>query len=324
MKILITGSNGFLGHNVQNELPKIIPSVEISKLVRLKSRAVGEYGIDFNNLDTLLQCPAVQNAEVVIHIAGVTKGIAQNDFRNGNVVPTKNLLEALRRTNPKLQRFIYISSQTVAGPSGSLEHLKTEEEDPMPVEFYGKSKLEAENIVRSYGCTIPYTILRPASVYGPYDADFLNIFKMTRFGLNIYPGYKHNYTSYVYAPDVVRAVAKAILTEKAQNQTYFICNERPASWQEIQELIFKIAGTRALSFNIPVVLLKGLSYLSIVPSFLFHTTPILNPQKMILSVQKYWIASGEKAKRELDFTPSCTLEQGMRSTYDWYKQKKMI
>ncbi len=182
--------------------------------------------------------------------------------------------------------------------------------------------MEAEKIVQSYGYAIPYTILRPGAVYGPYDADFLNIFKMTRFKLNIYPGYKHNYFSYIYALDVVRAIGKVILTEQTQNQTYFICNDMPVSWKEIHELIFKTAGSSAISLNLPAGLLRGISYFSIIPSLLFNTVPILNPQKMILSVQKYWIVSNEKAKREMNFTPSYTLEDGLRLTHEWYKQEK--
>jgi len=150
------------------------------------------------------------------------KGIIKKDFQTGTSSRQESAGSILRM-NPNIKRFVYISSITAVGPSRSYEHHRSEDENQYS-RIVRKEQVGAEKIVQSYGTRYLYHIEAGRGIRS-IRCRFLNIFKMTRFKLNIYPGYKHNYFSYIYALDVVRAIGKVILTEQTQNQTYFICND---------------------------------------------------------------------------------------------------
>jgi len=89
-----------------------------------------------------------------------------------------------------------------AGCSG----LPSEEtSEPQPVTVYGQSKRLGEIEIRQ-GCRVAWTILRPAAVYGPRDAEFLNLFqKVKRRMMPLVSGAKRS-LNMVYGPDVAAAV----------------------------------------------------------------------------------------------------------------------
>ncbi|MDP4175794.1 MAG: NAD(P)-dependent oxidoreductase [Bacteroidota bacterium] len=329
MEVIVTGSNGFVGKNLVEKL-KEMPDVVINKLVRSKSKNENdnrdnEYLVDYNDIGTLLECKAFdKNIDFVFHIAGITKGRTKQAFWDGNVRPTINLLETLKRKNIPLKRFVYISSHAAAGPSDRKTHYKTECEKQNPIEFYGMSKFAAEEAVRSYSDQIPFTIIRPGAVYGPYDKDFLNIYKMTKSRLNIYPANKNKFISFIFIKDLIDAAIDASLSKNTINKTYFICNHHPASWKEIHERIFKIAQKTFSSFSLSYGQLKILASLMEFVSLFSKEVPILNRQKLKLSYPDYWIASSEQAHKDFGFSPTYSLEEGLKVTYNWYKKMGLI
>lgn len=138
MKILITGSNGFLGRLICAELEN---ENEIFGL----SRNLGNYKFSLEK-----QIPVFNNEfEVVIHAAGKAHSvpkteIQKKEFYEVNVVGTQNLLKGLENsTLPK--KFIFISSVSVYGQEiGS----KIDEGHPLhATDPYGLSKIEAEKII---------------------------------------------------------------------------------------------------------------------------------------------------------------------------------
>src|SRR6185436_20924643 len=142
---------------------------------------VAEYG----DLPRLIEVMRAEKPDWVFHIAGVTKGVSYDDFRNGNVVPTQNLLRALQEAHPGVKRFVLVSSLSSYGPSSANKPHR--ESDPRrPIEFYGQSKLEAEQVVEAMGDSLPWTIIRPAGVYGPRDADYFNLFREVEKGRNVF------------------------------------------------------------------------------------------------------------------------------------------
>lgn len=157
MKILITGSNGFLG----KELVKQLSSNIIFKL----NREVGDYHCDLST-----DIPSFQNLfDIVIHNAGKAHTVPKTDkqkeeFFKVNVVGTKNLLKGLETSIPK--QFVFISSVSVYGlDEGELidENFKLLAKDP-----YGISKIQAEILVHEW-CkqyNVICTILRLPLVVG--------------------------------------------------------------------------------------------------------------------------------------------------------------
>lgn len=324
MKILLTGSSGFIGKNLKKALKKQFDGAEIVSLKRKGALAADEHLVDYSDAQTLIDCEACKEVDYAFHIAGVTKEVSFKNFYNANVVPTENLLNALKHKSPNLKRFVFASSQAAAGPSKNRQHYKTESEEENPVEHYGESKWMAEQVVKGYYAVLPCTIFRPASVYGPEDSDFLNIFKMAKSGINIYSGNKKKCFSLVYVDDLVKGIIDASLSNTTIARTYFMCNDEPVSWQQMHETIFKTVGKEPLSISIPLPVIKALSYLGDTYARAAGTCSLLNVQKIKLSEPDYWIASNQRAKKDFGYNSKVSLEDGVRLTYEHYVKNKQL
>lgn len=158
MKILITGSNGFVGQY-------LFTNLSISNEVLTLNTRNSDYNI--NLLDDSIELNT--SFDLIIHSAGkahsIPKTIIEKEiFFNINVQGTKKLLEALSKNLPKY--FVFISSVSVYGliaGENINEMYPLLAEDP-----YGKSKIEAEKFVKNW-CdknNVIYTILRLPLVVG--------------------------------------------------------------------------------------------------------------------------------------------------------------
>jgi len=95
------------------------------------------------------------------------------------------LLQATLESNPHLKKFLFVSSQAAVGPNLQTEPL-TELNVCTPVDHYGKSKYQAEEIAKQYMDKIPLTIVRHTSIYGPINLGppvTASIISFTRWGL---------------------------------------------------------------------------------------------------------------------------------------------
>ncbi len=141
MNVLITGSNGFLGKLICAELEKENKIFELS-------RNSGNYRVTLESIIPVFK----DNFDIVIHSAGKAHSIPKNEiqkkeFYDVNVTGTLNLLKGLEKcTLPK--QFVFISSVSVYGEdfgNNINENHSLNATDP-----YGLSKIEAEQLVRSW------------------------------------------------------------------------------------------------------------------------------------------------------------------------------
>ena len=327
MNAVITGSNGFIGSSLVENL--LAEGADVRCLVRSKPRSEApdkakRYVIDYASEKSIINSGALDNADVIFHVAGVTKHLTLEGFRKGNVMPTQNLLEAAKKQAPLLKRFVLISSQAAAGPALHLKQPITEQTPPKPIEEYGLSKLEAENLLRNGDHPFSYTIIRPPAVYGPRDVDFLPLFKQIGAGRGIYPGNKHSYISLIHVQDLVDGILRAATSPSAENQTYFLTNEETITWQQVYQTISKVLGKSIWELNIPLPLIAFAARLGDLYSKLTGTISILNSKKIELAKPKLWICTADKAKQEFNFTPTIPMMEGMATTFEWYKKQGWV
>ncbi|MDQ1265988.1 MAG: hypothetical protein QG635_1140, partial [Bacteroidota bacterium] len=150
MKVLITGASGFVGSHIADILIK--RDYEVRCAVRGTSSLRWLEGKNIDIVDASLYIPgslirAVEGIDYIVHSAGLTFGRNMDEFLITNRDGTRNLLAAAEKYAPNLKRFVYISSQSAAGPSDSLVNPKTEESPCNPITSYGKSKLAGEDEV---------------------------------------------------------------------------------------------------------------------------------------------------------------------------------
>ena len=179
MKILVTGSEGFVGQ------------VLIQKLLELNYEVIGidrerksQVNCNFCVIDLKNQVTLPANRyDLVVHCAAA-KGdwdISDKEFFEDNVVATKNLLDYIRKCEVK--KIIHFSTVAIYSRdvTDGSESTKIE-----PDSVYGQTKLDSEILIRKYfeESRIPTVILRPSVIYGRNNySNMFNLIQQLNRGL---------------------------------------------------------------------------------------------------------------------------------------------
>lgn len=166
-KLLITGASGFVGRAAVAALGR--QGHQVRAAMRRPPVPPFPGGIDVVQHADLAQPfdwrAALDGIDAVIHLAGIARtgrDIAPDRYDQVNCRATAELARTAALAG--VTRFVFVSSiQAQTGPAA--DHALTERDPPQPMEAYGRSKLAAEEAVRTAG--VPFTILRPVLLYGP-------------------------------------------------------------------------------------------------------------------------------------------------------------
>ena len=321
MIAVVTGASGFVGHNLVRALRAA--GHEVRCLVRPMGghppSGVQRHVVTFEEPRSLLHCDALEDADVVFHLAAATKALSDDDFVRANVTPTRNLLGAItaRRLHP---RFVFVSSQAAAGPASSPTHPVDEDDVPHPVEAYGRSKLEAERIVESFASRVATTVIRPCAVFGPHDRDFLSLFRLAERGFVIYPGVAQHWLSLLHVDDLVSGLLVAATRREAVSRTYFLAPDLPVQWRALGDEIVRVVGRGGRHVNVPPALVLGASLAGELVGRITRRPMLANRSKAALSREPYWVCSASRARSELGFRAARSLPEAVRDTYFWYRK----
>ncbi len=323
--ILVTGSSGFIGAQVLRHLSAEGERVRVFLRTESNGAALPE-GVEvvqgsFCDPEALRR--AVRGVDRVVHLAGVTKAFDEAGYDAGNVIPVKNLLAAVVEHNPRLKRFLYVSSLTVAGPASEGMHGVRESDAPSPVSAYGRSKLRAEALCMERSGSIPVTIVRPPAVYGPGDRDVLQVFQMLSRGLLLSAGSAARQRfSMIYVDDLVDGLMMAARSNKAAGRTYHLTSPRSSSWDELIAAAKPVLGfTKIRKLSLPEPFLFFVATLVGGVASLRGRAALINRDKINELVQDYWVCSPEQAEIDLGFRAGTSLAEGVAKTVAWYRQK---
>ncbi len=324
MKVLVTGATGFIGSHIADLLLEKGYEVrctyrKTSNLQWLEGKPFDLVEADFFDIESLKN--ACKNVDYIIHSAGVVAGWNLDDFIRGNRDTTLNLLKAATEVTPNLKKFIYVSSQTAAGPAESLDKPVTEDMPPHPITSYGKSKIEAEESVKSFKNSFNYVILRPTAVYGPRDVAIFQMFQVAQKGLGTLMGFNKKYLNLIHGYDCARGIVQALESDNAINETYFIASEEIYNWPQIISVFKKTLNKKFfVTLRLPHFIIYTVAFFSEFFGKFAKKPPVFNKDKAKDFVQKYWICSVEKAKNEFGFKQEISLEEGIKQTFNWYKK----
>lgn len=317
-KVLITGASGFIGGHLRDRLVSAgADVVAIRRSGSAKPKAGRSVEADYADTSQLRRVVAVEQPDYVIHVAGVTKGSSYADFREGNVMPTRNLLAAARREHPGMKRFVLVSSLAAYGPSATTARQR-ESNPPRPIEHYGRSKLEAEKVTEEEAGDVAWTIVRPCAVYGPGDVDHFTLFQAARLGLNLFYGNRDRRMSWIYVDDCVRGIIAAAAHDVSVGQGYFLTRDPPRSWDDFQTEIALAVGRPVRTVDLPEPLLWAGALVGELATRLDKKPRLLNLQKARLGAQDAWTCSGDAARKELGFDARVPLSEGIPTTHQWY------
>lgn len=328
MKVLVTGATGFIGSHTADLLQDY--DADIYCIARPTSNMQWLEGKPFSIINASLSHPeslqnAVKDMDMIIHIAGLTAARNEAEFMAGNRDATKHLLEAAKLYAPNLQRFLHVSSQTVTGPSASLQNPVNEQSPLLPITAYGRSKKAAEEVVQTYMNDMPITIVRPPAVYGERDTAILTFFQAINRGLAPLIGFDQKKVSLIHGIDLSRGIIEAAMSNNTIGETYFISSEEFYTWDTIAEISKQAFNKKSLiSIRVPHTVVMGLAGISEFFGKFSSKPPVLNYEKGMDIIQPYWICSVEKAKQHFNWQQKISLEQGIYRTVEWYQQNKWL
>ena len=331
-KILITGATGFIGSFIVEEA--INRGYEVWAAVRRTSskKYLQQPGIHFIELDfdsekKLEEQLKEQHFDYVVHAAGVTKCLHSEEFFRTNTEGTKNLVNALIKLEMPLQRFVFVSSLSILGAIHEDMPYKdiTDNDTPQPNTAYGRSKLMAEEYLRSLK-DFPFVILRPTGVYGPREKDYFLMAKSIKQHVDFAVGYKRQDITFIFVKDVVQAVFLSLTADSnVCGKSYILSDGNVYTSQTFSRLIQKDLGiNHVLRIVAPIWLLKVISTIGEFTAHLTGKISALNRDKYNIMKQRNWRCDISPARKELGFNPEYNLERGTEITIKWYKANKWL
>jgi nucleoside-diphosphate-sugar epimerase len=241
-RILVTGSNGFIGAKVVEILLKygfknlrcfVRPSSQLGRLNRILEYSRAGKNAELFTGDLLSRedcCQAVEGVSVIYHLAaGFDKSFA-GAFMN-SALATRNLMDAfLERGLPK--RFVNVSSFAVYSNRGLkrgdlLDETCALEDAPQDrYDAYGFGKLKQEELVREYGrtCGLPHVIVRPGAVFGPGKRDLSGRIGIDTFGFFIHMG-GSNLLPLTYVDNCAEAIVLAGIKDVASGEVFNVVDD---------------------------------------------------------------------------------------------------
>lgn len=320
--VIITGASGFIGRWTRDAL--LDRGFDVVALRRPASppAARGRSAeVDYEQPDALARTLDGLRPAYVIHVAGATKGVTYDDFRRANAAPTEALLGAIAASGAPVRRFVHVSSLASFGPS-RLDAPHTEAATPNPIEFYGRSKLEAERAVED--AEIPYTILRPGGVYGPGDVDYFNLFKSAAQGWNVYFGNRKRAFSKIYISDMVELALAAAFEPRTENRGYFVCDGSPVTWESFQTAIAARADRPVRDLDLPGALVGLAALGGELLSSLDEKPRLFNRQKAAMGRAEAWTCDPSALFTDLGRRAVVDLEEGVERAWAWYREEGWV
>jgi nucleoside-diphosphate-sugar epimerase len=315
LPILITGATGFIGTRLTKRL------IRKKQIVRAIARTTNSTytaphltWVIGNLSEPSFLLSATQNVSTVIHLASVVPDSSNfRDIWSVNVIGTKNLLEACEYNNVK--KFIYISS--VAAYAPPLASVVSEDARLGGVEVYGKSKTNAEYLVKK--SIINSIILRPCQVYGEGDFSSFtdNLIKLLNLPILPIAHGEDNSFSLVHVDDLVDAIMRATYHPSAIGNVYNIAGSEPTTLEEIAKQYCNLNGHLQLRIPVPSQLLRLLLttrwHLSNIKRKDLHLASRSYAKdklhgSIFLGGPKYDIL---KAQRDIGYQPTITLAVGL-------------
>ena len=256
--ILITGSSGFIGSHLVEELSKkdkifcILRNKNKIHLFKLKN--IKPIFCDLANKILLKKELDHYSFDIVIHLAYEGLGKDSKKIYIKNLTLTKNLLDCI--TEKKIKHFIFMSSCAVYDKIPMDK--KANEDYPLnPKSYYGKSKIKSEILVEEYATrfNFPYTIFRAHMVYGYRDKNIFPLISLMK-KCSVIPLINNGnyYVQPIFIGDVTKAIIYSIHNKNVFNKIYNLAGLNPILFKDLARLIAKELDFKKKFVNIPFVI----------------------------------------------------------------------
>ncbi|MDC3396028.1 NAD-dependent epimerase [Candidatus Pelagibacter sp.] len=330
MKILVTGSAGFIGSTLSKKLldrgDEIIgidnhndyydPKIKDDRVKRLKKYNNYEhYKVDISDYDKLYEIFKSHKFQKVVNLAaqaGVRYSIENPlAYINSNIVGFAHILENCRYN--KIEHLVYASTSSVYGANTKMPFSEHDSANH-PLSVYAATKKSNELMAHTYSYLyqLPTTGLRFFTVYGPWGRPDMALFKFTKAILDEKPidvFNNGNHTrDFTYIDDIVEGIIKTLDNTTICNKNWNSKSPDPATsiapWQ-----IFNIGN------NQPVQLMD---YIRALEKTLGKKAKINFLPLQPGDVQDTY-ANVDNLKEKFNYKPSTSVINGVTNFIKWYK-----
>lgn len=326
--VVVTGASGWLGQNLVRALAPerdrvrcLVQHPEEGALLELVGRSVevvvGDV-LDPTAVDRLLDGAAgatVVHAAAVIHPPGRVRTMF-----DVNVGGTQMVLDRARRAGTG--RVLHVSSNSPFGANPSADHRFTESSTPNPHLGYGRSKHEAEELVRRAHDRgdVEAVIVRPPWFYGPFQPDRqTQWFRAVRRGRFPLVGDGRNRRSMAYAGNLVHGLARAEVAAAAPGRAWWIADPEPYEMREVLATVRSALDAEGLPTSGGQPRLPRLAgqVAEALDTALQSRGRYVQPLHVLGELKDTIACDVGAAQRELGYDPPTTLLDGMRASIRW-------
>jgi len=225
LRIVVTGSNGFVAKNVRKLLAS--KGVNLFSISRNNfSSYKSEKKIISPNLSITDISSKLKNCNALIHLIGTGRQTVNSTYEQVNVENTKKIIQLCKKS--KIKKIVYISGLGVSNKS---------------VSSYFISKYKAEKEIIESG--LDYTILRASYIIGDNDPLTKNLTYQIKKKQIVIPGSGKYHIQPIYVNDVAKVIFNSIISKKFSKK------------------IIELVGPETVTFNEYVKLFKGKSNIKI-------------------------------------------------------------
>lgn len=330
MKVLVTGSAGFIGNNLSGKLldrgDEVIGidnlndyydvSLKESRLAKIIDHEnFTEARISLEDRDSVTALFEAHKPDRVVNLAaqaGVRYSLENpHAYIDTNIVGFINILEACRHNEVK--HLVYASSSSVYGANTNMPFSVHNNVDH-PVSLYAATKKSNELMAHTYShlYQIPTTGLRFFTVYGPWGRPDMALFLFTKKILAGEPidvfNYGNHRRDFTYIDDIVEGVIRTLDSVPSASDTWSGDNPDPATSKAPYKL-YNIGN------NQPVELRH---YISVLEDCLGKKAE-QNLLPLQLGDVPDTYADVDALVKDVDYKPQTTVEEGIANFVEWYK-----
>jgi UDP-glucose 4-epimerase len=313
--VLVTGGAGFFGGVLKQEIldsGNRCVSVDVcpddTDHANLRKERIDIR--DSAALDTVF---ASERIDGVAHCAAMLAHGSINDRElwSSNVDGTRNIMEAMRKHG--VRQMVFTSSNCLWGES--LRRAVREDDPPHPIELYGRSKLEGENVIREYKDLNSVIIRCPTIVDFGRLGLLAILFEFIDEGRRVWMvGSGKNRYQFIYAKDLANACILAL--DYPQAETFNIGSDDVKSLADVYRYVIRRANSKSAIASLPrrpaVAAMKLAYRLRVSPLGPYH-------YKMIA---EDFLFDTSRIKNLLGWRPTLTNEEMLWRAYQYYSDNR--
>lgn len=328
-RLYLTGGSGFIGsrlahYAVERGYPVTVTSAVNNDAERGRIESLERAGLTVAVValdDEAGLARSLAGHDIVIHLAAAQHEAQapESHFRRVNVEGTRRLLECSVRAG--VRRFVHGST---IGVYGAARDGVLDETSPLaPDNPYGRTKAEAEPVVRSFADRIETSIVRISETYGPADLRLLKLFRAIERGRYLTLGNGANEHQLIYVDDLAEGLLAAARSPRAVGETFVLAGEERLTTDAMAQAIAAALGIARTPPHVPLWPFAAGAVLCEALCKPLGMKPPLNRRRLDF-FRKSFRFSTAKARERLGFTPRISFAEGARRTAEWYRANGML